>query len=696
VAKLTKPLRKTKISAALLALVFSAACLVPAAMASEGAPPPPHGHGHGHHGPTVALHGPSAGHVHGMVPAAQGGGEASGGATLQSGTHVDLGQTSFSSTENLAYHEGPVLHTNTTYAIYWVPPGSTVSAKYTSVINGFLTNVALASGYSSTVFATDTQYHDSEGPITSKSSFGGSYLDTSTPIPADCSGYQESPVTVSGCVTDADIQAEVNHAIAAAGWTPGPTKEFFLFTPRNVGSCLSSTSTECSFTYYCAYHSSFTDGLSRQVLYSNLAYPDSAEIGAPGACDSYQHPNGDWADSTINTLSHEHNESITDPLGTSWFDGVGNENGDKCAWNFGTPLGSTSYGQYNQVIGKGKYYLQQEWSNASHSCALKYLPTPVVWNFTPSSGASSSEVTLTGANFTATKSVTFNGTSASFTVISPETIIAKVPLSVTSGPIAVTNGYGTGTSSSSFWAAPTVTSLSSTSGKTTTLLTVYGTNFTGATSVTFGGAPATFKISEAKKLTATVPAGAETGTITVSTPGGTATSPTNFTVVPWAPPTITSFSSTSGKTGALITIYGTSFASASQVTIGGIPATFKISEEKKLTATVPPGAETGTITVTNPGGTGTSPTNFTVIPWAPPTITSFSSTSGKPGALITVYGTNFASASQVTIGGTPATFKISEEKKLVATVPPGAETGTITVTNPGGTATSTTNYTVLP
>jgi hypothetical protein len=531
--KLTKALTKPRISAAVLALVTSTACAVALAPVAQAAPETPPG-------PTtppgpdskVALHGPAAGHVHGMVPAVQTEGETTGGATVESGTHVDLGQTSFSSTENLAHHGGPVLHTNTTYAIYWVPSGSTVSAKYTSLINGFLANVALASGYSSTVFATDTQYYDSEGPITSKSTFGGSYVDTTTPIPDDCSsGYQETGVTVSGCVTDADLQTEVNHVIAAAGWTPGPTKEFFLFTPRNVGSCLYSTSTECSFTYYCAYHSSFTDGLSRQVNYGNLAYPDSAEMGAPGACDSYQHPNGDWADTTISTLSHEHNETVTDPLGTSWFDGVGNENGDKCAWNFGSALGTTSYGQYNQVIGKGKYYVQQEWSNASHSCALKYVPTPVVWSFTPSSGASGAEATLTGANFTGTKSVTFNGTSASFTVISPETIVAKVPLKATSGLITVTNAYGSGKSSTSFWLAPTITSFSSTSGKVGASVTVSGTNLTGATSVTIGGISAAFKISNGK-VYATVPLGAATGPITVTTPGGTATSAGTFTVLP--------------------------------------------------------------------------------------------------------------------------------------------------------------------
>src|SRR5206468_12731017 len=59
----------------------------------------------------------------------------------------------------------------------------------------------------------------------------------------------------------------------------------------------------------------------------------------PG-CDSGEQPNGDVADSTTNLISHEHNETITDPLGTGWYDRLGNEDGDKCAWNFGSALGS--------------------------------------------------------------------------------------------------------------------------------------------------------------------------------------------------------------------------------------------------------------------------------------------------------------------------------------------------------------------
>jgi len=61
-------------------------------------------------------------------------------------------------------------------------------------------------------------------------------------------------------------------------------------------------------------------------------------------------------------------------------------------------------------------------------------------------------------------------------------------------------------------------------------VTLTGTNFTGTTSVTFKGVPATFKVVSETKITVTVPAKAKTGTITVTNPSGTATSSKSFTV----------------------------------------------------------------------------------------------------------------------------------------------------------------------
>jgi hypothetical protein len=252
------------------------------------------------------------------------------------------------------------MHTNQTYIIYWAPSDYTVDSSYTSTINQFFADVAAASdnGQTSNVYYSDTQYYDQFGRISYSSSVGGSYLDTTT-FPAN--GCSDRYTSV--CLSDAQIQTEISRVITAQGWEPGPSALFFMVTARGVGSCYDSSN--CAFTQYCAYHSSFGSG-STATLYANIPYADTV----PSACDAGQHPNGGDADATINLISHEHNEAITDPLGNAWFDRSGQENGDKCAWNFGTPLGSTNGGAYNQEIGTGRYYLQQEWSNRSSGCVL--------------------------------------------------------------------------------------------------------------------------------------------------------------------------------------------------------------------------------------------------------------------------------------------------------------------------------------
>jgi uncharacterized repeat protein (TIGR03803 family) len=69
------------------------------------------------------------------------------------------------------------------------------------------------------------------------------------------------------------------------------------------------------------------------------------------------------------------------------------------------------------------------------------------------------------------------------------------------------------------------------SGVTGGTVQILGTNLTGATSVTFNGAAAPFKVTSDTEITATVPAGAKTGAIQVVTPGGKLASNVAFTVV---------------------------------------------------------------------------------------------------------------------------------------------------------------------
>src|SRR5512132_3562984 len=101
-------------------------------------------------------------------------------------------------------------------------------------------------------------------------------------------------------------------------------------------------------------------------------------------------------------------------------------------------------------------------------------------------------------------------------------------------------------------AAPTISSFSPASGP----------NVTG---VSFNGTSATFTIDNAQKITATVPSGATTGPIAVTSPDGTATSSPTFTVTATAAPTITSLNPPSGPVGTSVTINGTNFTGATAV-----------------------------------------------------------------------------------------------------------------------------------
>lgn len=243
--------------------------------------------------------------------------------------------------------------------------------------------------------------------------------------------------------------------------------------------------------------------------------------------------------------------------------------------------------------------------------------------------------------------------------------------------------------------ASTITSFSPTCGVAGTLVTITGSGFTGMTDVLFNG---TSSLTEAfvsdSSVTATVPAGATSGTIVVETPAVDSASTANYIVAAAGVPTISSFLPISGSVGSSVVISGTNFGCTTSVMFNTTAATsYAVDSAVQITATVPAGATTGPLHVTTTGGgPANSSTPFTVV--TGPSITSFSPTSGPVGTSVTITGTNLTGVTSVKFNGTTATFTTSTATSVTATVPMGATTGTITVTTPGGTATSATNFTV--
>jgi len=175
---------------------------------------------------------------------------------------------------------------------------------------------------------------------------------------------------------------------------------------------------------------------------------------------------------------------------------------------------------------------------------------------------------------------------------------------------------------------PIINGFSPTNGVVGTAVVVTGSFFsstaTGNT-VTFGGSvPAVVNAASTTSLTVTVPAGAKTGTLSLTTGAGTAQSATEFVVLQPSPPIINGFSPTNGVVGSAVVVTGSFFSStatSNTVTFGGsVPAVVNAASTTSLTVTVPAGAETGTLSVTTGAGTAQSATEFVVLqPPAPPT-----------------------------------------------------------------------------
>lgn len=307
-----------------------------------------------------------------------------------------------------------------------------------------------------------------------------------------------------------------------------------------------------------------------------------------------------------------------------------------------------------------------------------------ITGFSPSSASTGSNITLTGSGFNNATSVKFpqSGVNATITINNDGNITATVPADSGQGNITVYSAGGS-TSAGTFSTTPTVTSYNGvTSGTVGTSVIVIGTGFTQVTAVKFyNGVGATFTVNSNTQITTSVPSGAVTGGVTVTTNSGSATGPT-FSVLP----SITSLSATSGHVGDSVTINGSGFTGTTAVKFyNGVSATFTVNTDAKITTTVPAGAVQGAISVTNAGGTANSAT-FGVLP----VINSVSPSTAPPGSTVTISGSGFTGTTAVTFYNNvaAASYTVTNDSTISAVVPTGATSGPVTVTNASGSASS--------
>jgi uncharacterized repeat protein (TIGR03803 family) len=148
-----------------------------------------------------------------------------------------------------------------------------------------------------------------------------------------------------------------------------------------------------------------------------------------------------------------------------------------------------------------------------------------------SSGKEGSTVGILGQSFTSASTVSFGGIPATKVTYSrPTFLTAMVPAGALTGSVVVTTGTKTLTSAQAFRITPVFTKFSPPSGGVGISVRITGTGLTQTTAVTFNGTAAAFTVNSDTQVTATVPSGASTGLIVVTTQGGSVIGPRNFTV----------------------------------------------------------------------------------------------------------------------------------------------------------------------
>lgn len=285
-----------------------------------------------------------------------------------------LGMTVPTGSPPLKWNGGPVMTSQKSFAIFWSPSGFSFPAGYETAVTEYLENVAADSGLSTNVYSVSAQYKGSNGHASYADTFGGSVVDADAyPSTGTCPAYTGAHgAEYTACVSDAKMKAEVAAVVASQEWPSGLGAEYYVVLPPHVGSCFGTTSTSgCFDKEFCAYHSFVS---SPKLIYANISYSPEDVSG----CGVGEYPNGHSngnVDDTLSSLSHEANESITDPELNAWFDKRGFENGDECRntpfeEDYGPPLGGSAGSLFNQSIDGAHYYLQQEWSNARSACVL--------------------------------------------------------------------------------------------------------------------------------------------------------------------------------------------------------------------------------------------------------------------------------------------------------------------------------------
>ncbi|MBV9397824.1 MAG: hypothetical protein JO062_07585 [Bryobacterales bacterium] len=346
--------------------------------------------------------------------------------------------TGAAGTGSILYHGGPIMGVNYTtpcssgtgspIKIYYIWYGNWASLDWGA--NFILTTLANSIGGSPYFNINSTYYMTVTPPpppptcsaanfyLTNAVSFGGSVNDNYT---------QGTAVTDFGATgsVEAVVKSHVGAGSTYHDLPLDPNGVYFVLTTPDVNE----TTGFCS--AYCGWHS-YTTVSGTNIAFAFVGDP----LKCPGSCEWQSiGPNGSGGgDGMASIVSHELEESATDPLLNAWYFSSGNENADQCAWTFGTTKTASNGAVYNMTLGGLNYLIQQNWLNVGAGmCALSYSSTP---DFSLSATPGAQSVGPTGSTSYTINVGVLSGFSGNVTLTVTSTLPAGVSANITGSPVA--------------------------------------------------------------------------------------------------------------------------------------------------------------------------------------------------------------------------------------------------------------------
>ncbi len=233
-------------------------------------------------------------------------------------------------------------------------------------------------------------------------------------------------------------------------------------------------------------------------------------------------------------------------------------------------------------------------------------PSPEITSFSPSSGSTGTQVTLTGDHFNGVSNVLFGDVEASFEVVANAQILTTVPANANTGLIRVESLSGDAETETLFYLPAKIDSFEPEKATPGTEVLIKGSNFTGTSRVRIGGKEAEINSVSPNELTTIVPSDALIDTISITTPAGSLATQQVFGVLPL----IQEMTPLAGPVGTAVQVIGAGFSEVQTALIGELVVAFSIKSHELIEIIVPSNTPFGQITLVNPAGLAISDESF--------------------------------------------------------------------------------------